>query len=325
MNKSLHIAVFCILATLAISSCGPAKKAVAVMPSLPTQSQADSLMLALTGHGDCLNVPLQFDERPKVYGFLPDSTDVSVFTLVPENGAWVKESDASYPCNYEDCLAFISFTDSSAVRTFDGRRVITFSMIHEKGEKACKTIAIYNPDTEEFKSLYLNGTMLADGRIEGSSNKALIDGAERPEIQWALATMASDPKLIELSDGELMTIQSLKWWEEKNPGALKNATKINFGQIPEECTLVDSFKTAGKEKSAKYIVAQFNVRGRSVIVAQRRATGEYILVWSEPVKYNGRTIENFYFDNDSVLSILYYQGRKSFKYRLNLSTTALSR
>jgi len=327
-SKILLSALACALTASAIFSCGPAKQATSVaptIPALPSQPQADSLMLAFTGQSNSLNIPLQFDERPKVYGFLPDSTNITVFTLVPENGEWIKESSASYPGFDFTGLTFKSFADSSAVRYFEGKRVITFNTIHEKGNDAGKSFVVYDPDTESLTTLSLSGKRLADGRIEGSSNKNLIQGGEKPEMRWAISQLESDPALVELSESELKTIQSLEWWENKNPNALKNASKITFGQLPEDCTLVEKFKTSGKEKSSKFIVAQFNIRNRSVIVAQRRSTGEYMLVWAEPLKYNGRTIENYYFDNDSVLSVLYYQGRKSFKYHLNLSTTALTR
>jgi len=325
-NFGTYAAVCCLFTLIAISSCGPVKQAVQTrIPALPDQTRADSLMLAFTGQDRSLNIALQFDERPKVYGFLPDSSSLTVFTLCPENGEWKKESEASYPCFDMEGLAFKSFADSSAIKDFGGKRVMTFNTIHENDTDASKSYILYCPDTEDLKSVSLYGEKLADGRIEGSSNKNLIDGAGLPEVQWLIASMESDPTVIELSDSELKTIQALEWWENKNPNALKNATKLSFGQIPEDCTLVESFKAAGKEKSSKFIVAQFQSRGRSVIVAQRRANGEYILVWIEPVKYNGRTIENFYFDNDNVLSVLYYQGRKSFKYRINLATMALTR
>lgn len=327
MKKTkISAALCCIITAASLTACGPAKLAtVKVIPALPNQTQADSLMLALTGQSTSLNFPLQFDENPRVYGFLPDSSTITIFTLRPDNGVWAKESEASYPCFDSEGMTFKSFTDSSSLRTFEGKRFITFNTVHENGKEASKSFVLYNPDTENLSSLSLTGKRLPDGRIEGSSNKNLIEGASSPEIKWALDQMASDPTLIELSESELKTIQALEWWEGKNPNALKNATKITFGQLPEDCTLVESFKTSGKEKSSKFIVAQFSVRGRNVIVAQRRSNGEYILVWAEPVKYNGRTIENFYFDGDSVLSVLYYQGRKSFKHRINLSTMAISR
>lgn len=323
-NNRINAAFCCILAAAAISSCGTVKKVLPSMPSLPDQAQADSLMTTLTGQSASLNIPLQFDDRPKVFGFLPDSGGVRMVTLCPEKGEWALESDVTYDC-FEGDLAFKEFADSAAVRLFDGKRIISFNTIHESGDKAAKSFIVYDPDMDDFSVLSLSGRRLDDGRIEGSSNKNMLHGVEAPEIQWAIKTMESDPSLVELSESEIKTIQALEWWNGKNPNALKNAVKLNFGQIPEDCTLVGEFKNAGKEKSSKFTVAQFDIRGCSVIVAQRKATGEYILVWVEPAKYNGRVIKNFYFDNDSVLSVLYYQGRKSFKYRINLSSATLNK
>ncbi|MCQ2183136.1 MAG: hypothetical protein MJY89_07015 [Bacteroidales bacterium] len=324
-NYKTHSLFISLVLITAVISCGPVRQAVPTMPALPDQSRADSLMLTLTGQDKSLNVALQFDERPKVFGFMPDSSGMTIFTLCPENGEWKMESNATYQCFDNNGLPFISFADSSSIRYFENKRVISFNTLHEKDTDACKSFVLYDPDSENLTTVSLLGKWIQDGKIEGSSNKNLIDGTEKPEVQWLIKAMESDPALVELSENEIKTIQALEWWENKNPGALKNASGISFGKLPPDCTLVESFNAAAKEKSSKYIAALFSVRGRNVIVAQRRATGEYMLVWVEPLKYNGRTIENYYFENDSVLSILYYQGRKSFKYRLNLTSSTLVR
>ena len=148
------------------------------------------------------------------------------------------------------------------------------------------------------------------------------------EMRWAIATQAADPRLVELSEADLMTDQAIEWWLDKNPTALTRATRISFGQIPAESSLVAAYKKASKESTAPYSAALFNIRGYTVIVSYNRSSASYSLIWAEPQcrnKNTDRLLNNIYFESGSTLALFYYKGRTTFKYRLTLANGSLKR
>ena len=173
-----------------------------------------------------------------------------------------------------------------------------------------------------------SGKRLKDGRIEGTSNKTMLVGTERPEMQWAIARQAADPNLVELSRADLMSDQAIEWWLDNNPDAATRASKIIFGALPEESSLVAAFKSARKENSAKYRAALLNMRGYTVVVAYRKSSGAYYIAWAEPQctdRKRGKLLNSIYFENDTSLVLFYYKGKTTFKYRVNLANARITR
>jgi len=314
-----------------LSSCGVQRKATVAPVSVPTQSEADSLVRALAGTEAPLQTfALETAEGPRVWGFVPaaDLGAMAVYTLIPEKGAWVLENRTDYPCDKADGVVFKEFTDSAAVHVFGDQTCLSFAIWAEGDQRGQHSIFLYKPATTSFENLSFIGKKLADGRLEGNSNKNLQLNAGSPEMRWAIATQAANPRLVELSEADLMTDQAIEWWLSKNPTALTRASRISFGQIPAESSLVAKYKTTSKQTASPYSAALFDIRGYTVIVSYNRSSASYSLVWAEPVcrnKNTDRLLNSIYFESGSTLVLFYYKGRTTFKYRLALANGSLKR
>lgn len=297
----------------------------------PTQAQADSLLTALVSPaGEFRTFVVETEDRPQVYGFVPssDSASVRVITLAPQKGKWAMESSASYPDGDDAQMRFSGFADSTLVVSIGGRQRFVYVTMKESDSQKQKLISIYTPSLESLQQVVFTGKALPDGKIEGSSNEKLLDGVQKPEMQWALSKLHEDPSLVFLSEADIMTDQAIAWWLEKNPAALTKATKVTFGQIPAESSLAIAFNAAKKENSDKYRAAYMDIRGYTCVVAYNKSAGTYSLAWVEPVcknKSTDRLLKSIYFGNGSFLSLFYYKGRTSFKYNLNLANGILQR
>ena len=89
---------------------------------------------------------------------------------------------------------------------------------------------------------------------------------------------------------------------------------------------MQAFKGVKKEKGKNYSVANFDLRGYTVICAQKG--GEYTLVWCEPVCKNKKTdkyIRSLYFENDgTTLDVVYYKGKNTFKNKISLASQSIT-
>ena len=314
-----------------LSACGVQRKTVQVPVSVPTGPEADSLIRVLTGTESPFQAfALETEAGPRVWSFVPaaDLSSIAVYTLAPEQGAWGLENRTDFPCDRAEGVVFKEFTDSAAVRNFGGQTCLTFALWAESDQAGQHTIGLYKPATGSFENLSFQGKKLADGRLEGQSNKNMQMNAGSPEMRWAIATQAADPRLVELSEADLMTDQAIEWWLDKNPKALSSATRISFGQIPAESSLVAAYKKASKENASPYSAALFDIRGYTVIVSYNRSSASYSLAWAEPQcknKNTDRLLNNIYFESGSTLALFYYKGRTTFKYRLTLANGSLRR
>lgn len=327
MKKSFAIFFTLVL----LSACGVQRKVTVIPLSVPTQAEADSLVRALAGTEEPLRAfALETGAGPRVWGFVPaaDLSGVAVYTLAPEKGAWALENRTDFPCDRTNDVLLKEFTDSATVRSFGGQTCLTFATWAESDKHGQHTIFLYKPATGSFENLSFSGKKLADGRLEGSSNKNFQLNAGSPEMRWAIAAQAANPRLVELSEADLMTDQAIAWWLEKNPTALTRATRISFGQIPAESSLVAAYRKASKQSAAPYSAALFDLRGYTVIVVYNRNSASYSLAWAEPQARNKNTdrlLNNIYFESGSTLALFYYQGRTTFKYRLTLANGSLRR
>ena len=140
--------------------------------------------------------------------------------------------------------------------------------------------------------------------------------------------MADDRSLVQITRADALTDEAIAWWLENNPKAATSAKKLLFGQLPEECSIVEAFaKNRNKEKSGSYTAALFDIRGYTV-VCERNGAGEYALVWCEPKckdRSRDKYLNTIYFEKGATLCLYYYKGRTTFKYRINLSSKSITR
>lgn len=187
--------------------------------------------------------------------------------------------------------------------------------------------ALYEPNEDLLSQAIFYGTALPEGRIEGQSPEMMEGVVQTAEISWLAGRLRENPALVPLSKADLLTDTAIQWWLTKNPKAETTATKLSFGQLDPESSIVEAFKKARKEKGKTVNAAQFNVRGYTVICIQNRKEGNYTLVWCEPVCKNKKTdkyLDTFFFESDgTTLDLIYYKAKTTFKIKIALPSQAV--
>ncbi len=237
------------------------------------------------------------------------------------------ELESSVSTRLVDSLAFVDF---------NSRNMLTFSYINEGKDGAQEYVAVlYDYVNDYSHSAMFYGTDIlpekSEGgyRIEGQCLETLSGGIMTAEQVWAINRLGENPALVPIAKADLLTNESIKWWLSRNEKAVAStaASRLSFGVLDPESSLVQAYGKAKKEKGDKYNAALFNLRGYTVIVAYVKASGEYLLVWCEPEcknKNTDRLLNTIYFEgNGSSLAMFYYHGRKTYKYRVNLSDKTL--
>lgn len=181
-----------------------------------------------------------------------------------------------------------------------------------------------------FSALFYGNNLLKAGecgyRIEGQTTADISGGMVLPEQLYLNAALKENGRLIRISDEDAWTDEAIEWWLDKNPKAMSSAASLSFGVLKEECGIVRKFLKEKKESSAGYSAALFDIRGYTVVCA--KSGGQYILVWCEKAPQNrkkDRMLNTIYFEKGSTLCLFYYQGRTTFKYRINLSNKSIQR
>jgi len=310
----------------ALASCAPAAK---LKMATPDQMQADSIYRSIAKPvSSFITKVTGANEASVIYGFEAnkDSALVKVSKLYVNNGIWTISSCISFPDGGDDGYVLTGISDSISAVSFEGIEYFSFEVSREAGANVQKAVLMYRSDTETMSQICFTGSKLADGKIEGTDNYKLNADSGKEYLIWALDQLKKDPSLVFLAEGDIMTDQAIRWWNSKNPSALKGAKKITFGQLEDGCSLIDRFAATEKENGSAYKAAMFNYRGYTCIVSFRKSTGTYSLVWAEPECKNKKTdrlLNTIYFSSGSNLSMFYYQGNRTFKYILNLGTGAL--
>ena len=338
----LRVLTVIALSALFASSCGTPLKVVfdPTQVPLPSAPQADSIAAALIVPAPAGTVSHMTEKGPELLCFaMADSGYVRVSTVTPVSGGWEVSSDASFPCFSElgeVPLKFASFTEAPNIRQFGGRDFVVMGTLrtpdgsdsHAPGTAAARDFVFYGLGTGLLEHLSFEGKYLADGRLEGVNDRNLVSDPNSAQMRWAVASFAADETLLELSQADLLTDQAVQWWLQRNPDVFTSASRVTFGALSAESSLVGKFKSARKEDGNGYRAAMFDYRGYTVIVAQRKSGGDYLLAWAEPVcvnKNRDRLLNNIYFESGSNLVLFYYHGRRTYKYRLNLANTRLTR
>ena len=334
------ILIFAFAAILAVS-CGTVRKAGPSAAAAPTPEEARSIVAAALPEAAVfqskyMRVPAGqriFGICIKADGLQPDYARFMVF----ENGrkGWNMSATIDYPSVPSDGFHLDRFLgDSLSTVVLQDVEWLHFRALGSDslGRHKALVSGLYSTRDESFHFLGFSGKDLSSAgqpyKIEGRSNELMVP--KSGAVSWISAEMAADPMLIRLSDADIMTDDAVSWWLEKNPAAMTSASSLNFGVIPAECSLVSKYKASkDRQSSARYRAAMFDYRGYTSVVAQNRSTGEYLLVWTEPEckdHARGRLLNNIYFEQGgSSLVLFYYQGKRTFKYRINLSSKTLRR
>lgn len=159
--------------------------------------------------------------------------------------------------------------------------------------------------------------------IEGQSPEMMEGLLLTPEVSWLVGRLKDNPSLVPISNADYLTDAAIRWWLEKNPGAGSRSTRISFGRLDPESSIVQAYSRAAKEKGKNCNAALFNIRGYTVICVRSRTDGEYSLAWCEPENRSKR-LNTIYFETDGTTLVLYYyKGKTTFKYRLSTASHTL--
>ncbi len=156
---------------------------------------------------------------------------------------------------------------------------------------------------------------------EGSAGSYVV-----AEAIYLLGKLKEVDFLLPISEGDVMTDQAIEWWLKNNPS---NTKRLKFGLLPEGSSIVGEFnKAKDTETKGGYKVAQFDIRGYTVITAYQSSSNQYILVWAEPVCKNTKKdpyLNTIYFENSTSLVLYYYYGRTTYKVRINMANKTIAR
>ena len=262
---------------------------------------------------------------------------VRIVSFRLEAGKWVQESVYDAPAAPEGEAAYRTFVDSTSVMTIRGTRYLRFNYLLDDlyGTDQIYVAAAYAPQTDDFGCVSFYGlNVLASNdpapyRINGRIDEVAMTGAERPFMRLLLKDVQDNPLLEEIPENFYLTDAAIQWWLDVNPDALTTARQLKFNILPENCSLVEEYtKAKGKKNSSKYTAAMFDHRGYTVIVVYQKDDKNYVLAWAEVEcadHYRDRLLNSISFDDANTLSMDYYHGNRTFKYRLNLTSKTLRR
>ena len=262
---------------------------------------------------------------------------VRIVSFRQERGSWEQESVYDAPAadpGETDCRYFV---DSTSVLTIRDTRYLRFDYMLASldGLTQYYVAAAYAPQTDDFGCVSFEGnSTLVEGdtapyRLSGRVNEMALSGMERPFMRLMLQDVRNNPLLEEIPENFYLTDAAIHWWLTENPDALTTATRMKFNILPEGSSLVEEYKNAkGKKNSSKYSAAMFDHRGYTVIVVYQKDDKNYVLAWAETEcadHYRDRLLNSIAFDDANTITMSYYHGNRTFKYRLNLSSKNLRR
>lgn len=188
--------------------------------------------------------------------------------------------------------------------------------------------ALYLPPQDiVFQAIYYGRALpLQTGeiyRIEGESPE-MMDGMDgSSEISWLASRFKDNPHLLPVSEADLLTDASIRWWFQRNSAAVNQSVKLVFGVLDTNSSLVRAYRNANKVSGKNTDVAVIDIRGYTVIVSSSKGSGKYRLVWCERKCANKKTdpyIYNYFFENDgTTLELIYYKGNTTFKKKISFS------
>ena len=252
------------------------------------------------------------------------------------DGTWtLAETSSPERYNLDSKLVDCRLDGPVEMVEINDKKYLSFNYINSAdNHKGIEYVAsLYEPSEGSVNHAMFYGRDMSvkDGlKIEGQCPEAL-SMVVLPENAWLLNRINSDSRLVPIAKADALTDDSIAWWLEKNPEAETRASRLNFGALDEESSLVAGFKTArsrDKDSSKGFTAAMFDIRDYTVIVAYSKTYKNYILVWCEPVcknKNRDKLLNNIYFEDDNTLALFYYKGRTTFKNRINLANRSIRR
>lgn len=272
----------------------------------------------------------------RIYAMRPGKGVMEIFSIEKAGDVWIELNTYRPPLTLDERFGEWEFADQSG--TFRIRDEVFFrvSLLASTADRKEQTYvgACYSPDSDYWGHICFRGkNCMEDGsdapyHISGRYDDSMSRLAD-PQMRMILADMKKNPHLEEIPDNEYYTELAIQWWIENNPDALTGATHLKMNQLDKESTLVQHFEAArGRQESARYAAAIMDIDGYTVIVARQKSDGEYMLAWAEPEcrdSKRDRLLNNIYFSSPTVLTMNYYEGRRIFRYRLNLASKQLRR
>ena len=259
--------------------------------------------------------------------------DVRVAVLVKDakKGWGVESSYDRYAFEDKDFTS-VELVDSSYVLKVGKKQFLFFNCLMTGADVQDYLAAAYCFDTEEFSTVLFSGKSVLGAGESGYGILGRPDASARvqnPEVNLLVKFIEDNPRLQKVSDADYYTDAAIEFWLQKNPDALTSATRVTASVIDPSSSLIDQYKKAkGKQNSSKYTAALVDFRGYTMIIVYQKATQDYILAWVEPECRNHNTdrlLNSIEFQDSNSLEMFYYQGKKYFKYHLNLASKTLRR
>lgn len=270
-----------------------------------------------------------------------EAAGISSFSIEKDGNGWKVASEKTFDrYTLDPALTQLRLTAPASIVEVASRQFVYFSYLNYAGDVRDQEFVASLFDVREQEitsSMFYGRSMLSspsdsEYRIEGQSPEALSGGITTQEQFFLFDALSKNSCLVPISRGDALTDDAIAWWLSKNPAAEKNATRIVFGTLDPDSSLIEGFKKVNakkyKDSSNNYTAAMFDMRGYTVIVAYSKAKKDYVLAWCEPVckdKNKDKFLNTIYFDNDNSISMFYYKGKTTFKYHLNIATKSISR
>jgi len=306
-------------------------------------AQARSIAAGLLdGPGEFLAIADRREAVDRIYALCLDGDglgldQVRIVTFVKNAGGWEREGVYDAPAADAEGMERREFVDGTSTADIRGTRFLFFNYLMSSGDGAQQSYvaAAYAPQTDEFGCVSFRGKDIRGTghvppyHILGRSDEALLSGMDRPWMRLLLKNIQDNEWLEYIPENFYLTDAAVQWWLEQNPDALTTAKNLKFNILPENCSLVEEYtKARGKKNSSKYTAAMFDHREYTVIVVYQKEDKNYVLAWAEPEckdHYRDRLLNSISFDDANTLSMDYYHGNRTFKYRLNLTSKTLRR
>lgn len=178
-----------------------------------------------------------------------------------------------------------------------------------------------------FSGKVIAGEKEGEYKVEGDYIDEGMSGSYTlPEAAYLLSELKKCDFFLQISEGDVMTDQAIEWWFKNNK---PNARRLNFGVLPKESSIAETFNVQKSfESSGGYKVTFFDIRGYTVVAAYQKSSDQYILVWVEPVCADTKKdpfLNTLYFENTNSLVMYYYEGRTTYKVRVNMANKTIAR
>lgn len=175
-----------------------------------------------------------------------------------------------------------------------------------------------------FSGKRLNGRKL-EGRLISSPKT----GASEPVTKYITRIIDENDKLMTIAAADALSDELMEKWKSMNERASEDAAQVIFIPIPEESSISEAYdnRKFGKETGEVHSAVLMNFRDNTIICSCDKI-GRKTLVWCEQQctdKTSEKYLHTIFFEQKSTITLFYYHGRKSYKYRINLENGRITR